>query len=87
MPRCSGLTVTINRSDLETVMMGMKSLRAQIADGTAKAEGDEEILAHLAETLAVFTPSFEMLPGTAATGAAPSNGNPYEVDQLELRGE
>ena len=81
------LTVTIDRSDLETVMMGVKTLRAQIADGTARAEGDEEILARLAETLAVFTPTFEMLPGTASNGGEPTDGNPYEVDDLELRGE
>ena len=34
------LTLTINRSDLEQTMMGAKTLKAQIADGTAKAEGD-----------------------------------------------
>ncbi len=80
------LTVTINRSDLEMVMMGVKSLRAQIADGTASAEGDTEIIGRLAETLAVFTPTFEMVPGTGAQ-AAPTNGNPYEIDEVELRGE
>ena len=34
------LTLTINRSDLEQTMMGLKTLEAQIADGTAKVEGD-----------------------------------------------
>ena len=34
------LTLTINRSDLEQTMMGAKTLEAQIADGTAKVEGD-----------------------------------------------
>jgi len=81
------LTITINRSDLEMVMMGVKSLRAQIADGVATAEGDEEILPRLAATLAVFTPTFEMLPGTARNGGQPADGNPYEVVEVELRGE
>jgi alkyl sulfatase BDS1-like metallo-beta-lactamase superfamily hydrolase len=81
------LTVTINRSDLEAVMMGVKSLRAQIADGTATAEGDQEILARLAATLEAFTPNFEMLPGTAQNGGKPVEGNPYEVTEVELRGE
>ncbi len=81
------LTITINRSDLEMVMMGVKSLRAQIADGVAKAEGDEEILPRLAATLTVFTPTFEMLPGTATNGGQPVDGNPYEVVEVELRGE
>ena len=34
------LTLTINRADLEQTMMGAKTLEAQIADGTAKVEGD-----------------------------------------------
>ena len=34
------LTLTINRSDLEQTMMGAKTLDGQIADGTAKVEGD-----------------------------------------------
>ena len=38
------LTLTINRSDLEQTMMGAKTLEAQIADGTAKVEGDAGIL-------------------------------------------
>ena len=33
------LTLTINRSDLEQTMMGVKTLEAQIADGTAKVRG------------------------------------------------
>ena len=36
--------LTINRSDLEQTMMGAKTLEAQIADGTAKVEGDVGIL-------------------------------------------
>jgi alkyl sulfatase BDS1-like metallo-beta-lactamase superfamily hydrolase len=80
------LTVTIDRSDLELVMTGRKSLRAQIADGTARADGDAEIIGRLAETLAVFTPTFEMVPGTRGD-AVPASRNPYEVDDVELRGE
>jgi Alkyl sulfatase C-terminal len=34
------LTLTINRSDLEHTMIRAKSLEAQIADGTAKIQGD-----------------------------------------------
>ena len=80
------LTLTINRADLEPVMMGVKTLRAQIDDGTAKAEGNTEILGQLASTLAVFDPRFEVMPGTRA--APPEEDlNPYEVGPLEVRGE
>jgi alkyl sulfatase BDS1-like metallo-beta-lactamase superfamily hydrolase len=60
------LTLTINRSDLEQTMMGAKSLEAQIADGTAKVEGDAGILKQLASTMVEFDPRFEIMPGTKA---------------------
>ena len=51
---------------------------AQIADGTAKVKGDTEIIGQLAATLAVFSPMFEILPGTQRDGKAEEQ-NPYEV--------
>jgi alkyl sulfatase BDS1-like metallo-beta-lactamase superfamily hydrolase len=80
------LTITINRSDLEAVMMGMKSLRAQIADGTAKAEGNSEIIGQLASTLVTFDPRFEIMPGTKGPSPA-ADLNPYEVGPVDLHGE
>jgi alkyl sulfatase BDS1-like metallo-beta-lactamase superfamily hydrolase len=80
------LTITINRSDLETVMMGAKTLEAQIADGTAKAEGNTEILKQLASTMVVFDPQFEILPGTRGP-ATPEDLNDYEYGSFEIRGE
>lgn len=41
------LTLSINRSDLEQTMVGAKTLDAQIADGTAKVQGDVNLLATL----------------------------------------
>jgi alkyl sulfatase BDS1-like metallo-beta-lactamase superfamily hydrolase len=58
------LTLTINRSDLEQTMMGVKPLEAQIADGTAKVQGDVSVLAQLAGTMVDFDPRFEVMPGT-----------------------
>jgi hypothetical protein len=46
-------------------MMGAKKLADQIADGTAKVEGDVGILEQLASTLVAFDPRFEIMPGTA----------------------
>jgi alkyl sulfatase BDS1-like metallo-beta-lactamase superfamily hydrolase len=59
------LTITINRTDLEQVMMGAKSLKAQIEDGTATTEGNLELLDTLASTMVTFEIGFEILPGTA----------------------
>jgi alkyl sulfatase BDS1-like metallo-beta-lactamase superfamily hydrolase len=58
------LTLTINRSDLEQTMMGAKTLEAQITDGTAKVDGDVEVLKQLAATMVDFDPRFEIMPGT-----------------------
>ena len=45
-------------------MMGAKTLEAQIADGTAKVEGDASILKQLASIMVEFDPRFEIMPGT-----------------------
>ena len=41
-------------------MMGAKTLEAQIADGTARIEGDASVLAQLASTMVDFDPRFEI---------------------------
>ena len=73
------LTLTINRSDLQQTMMGAKTLDAQIADGTAKVEGDASILKQLASTMVDFDPRFEIMPGTKPGGAEVAHTNSYEV--------
>jgi len=73
------LTLTINRSDLEKTMMGAKTLDAQIAEGTAKVEGDAGVLKQLASTMVEFEPRFEVLPGTQARTAEPLKADPYEA--------
>ena len=72
------LTLTINRSDLELTMMGVKTLDAQVADGTAKLQGDAKILKQLASAMVVFDPRFEIMPGTKAAVVA-LNEDPYEA--------
>jgi alkyl sulfatase BDS1-like metallo-beta-lactamase superfamily hydrolase len=72
------LTLTINRSDLEMTMMGVKSMESQIADGTATVEGDAGIISRLASTLVVFSPDFPMVPGARSDGDVQEQ-NPYEV--------
>ena len=73
------LTLTINRSDLEQTMMGTKTLEAQIADGTAKLEGDANILQQLASTMVDFDPRFEIMPGTKAKLVKVAHADPYEA--------
>ena len=82
------LSITINRSDLELIMGGVKSFAASIEDGTAKAKGDIDLLARIAKTLVTFQANFEVLPGTAGPVGA-VDLNPYAVseDSIQISGE
>jgi len=73
------LTLTINRTDLEQTMMGAKTLEAQLADGTAKVQGDVAILKQLASTFVDFDPRFEIMPGTKARDAKVAKAEDYEA--------
>jgi alkyl sulfatase BDS1-like metallo-beta-lactamase superfamily hydrolase len=73
------LTLTINRSELELTMMGVKKLEDQLKDGTAKAVGDVSILGKLAATMVEFDPRFEVMPGSKARTAKVAN-DPYEAE-------
>ena len=73
------LTLTINRSDLELTMMGTKTLEAQIADGTAKIQGNAGVLKQLASTMVEFDPRFEIMPGTKSVTVV-AQEDPYEAD-------
>jgi alkyl sulfatase BDS1-like metallo-beta-lactamase superfamily hydrolase len=75
------LSITINRSDLEQVMMGVKSFMAQVEDGTAKTEGDLGVLEQLATTMVDFDLLFEVLPGTKEPSDT-EDLNDFEVGQM-----
>ena len=60
-------------------MMGAKTLEAQIADGTAKVQGDASILKKLTSTMVDFDPRFEIMPGTKARDAKVAHADSYEA--------
>ncbi|MFO1396487.1 MAG: alkyl sulfatase dimerization domain-containing protein [Burkholderiales bacterium] len=64
------LTVTVNRSDLNLVMMGVRTFDDLVAAGKAKFEGDRKPFDQLRGILVGFSPTFEILPGTAARAPA-----------------
>ena len=80
------LTLTINRSDLEQVMMGKKTLEAQAVAGKAKLEGNPKVLAQLGSTMVDFEVLFEILPGTKGESKK-KDLNDFEVGPIELSGE
>jgi alkyl sulfatase BDS1-like metallo-beta-lactamase superfamily hydrolase len=67
------LTVTINRADLEPVMMQRTTFRAQAEAGRARFEGNAKVLEQLMGCLVQFDQYFEIMPGTKPVPAA---GNP-----------
>ena len=75
------LAITIDRSDLEQVMMGVKWFTAQIEDGTAQTEGDLGVLEQLASTIIDFDLFFEILPGTGGT-RVDADLNDFEVGPI-----
>ncbi len=75
------LTVTVNRADLNLVMMGQASFDDLLRDGKAKFEGDRTGFDRLRAILVPFTPDFEILPGTAPKQAAAAP-KPFEVRDL-----
>jgi len=77
------LTVTVNRADLNQVMMGAASFDDLIKAGTAKFDGNRAGLDQLRSILVPFTPDFEIMPGTAPKkpAAAPK---PFEVGDIAV---
>jgi alkyl sulfatase BDS1-like metallo-beta-lactamase superfamily hydrolase len=72
------LTVTVNRADLNQVMMGAASFDDLVAAGKAKFDGDRKGFDQLRSILVPFTPDFEILPGTAPKQASKAP-KPFEV--------
>jgi len=68
------LTVTVNRADLNQVMMGVASFDDLIKAGKAKFDGNRAGFDQLRSILVPFTPDFEILPGTAPK--TPTKGLP-----------
>ncbi len=72
------LTITVNRADLNGVMMGQASFDDLIKAGKAKFDGDRTGFDQLRSILVPFTPDFEILPGTAPKQHA-NPPKPFEV--------
>ena len=57
-------TVTMNRTDLDTVIMGQATLASLLQAGIGSIEGNQGVLLQLASVLVEFSPGFEVMPGT-----------------------
>lgn len=60
------LTITINRSDLNSIMLGQATFDQLIEEGKARFEGNRAPFDLLKDSLVQFDMGFEILPGTGA---------------------
>jgi alkyl sulfatase BDS1-like metallo-beta-lactamase superfamily hydrolase len=67
------LRITINRADLEPIMMRKATFVSQAAAGRASLQGNPQVLQQLMACLSDFDQYFEIMPGTKAVVAAPSS--------------
>jgi alkyl sulfatase BDS1-like metallo-beta-lactamase superfamily hydrolase len=78
------LSITVNRSDLETVMAGKATFDELLAAGKATFVGDRKPFDQLRSILVRFTPDFELIPGTRAAKEPTPTAvkDPFEVQEL-----
>ena len=58
------VTIIMDRSDLEMVIMGQETLGSQLQSGVGTVTGNQAVLLQLASVLVIFESSFEVMPGT-----------------------
>ena len=58
------VTISMNRSDLNTVIIGDLTLAEQLRSGIGTVQGNVAVLEQLAGVLVDFEPGFEIMPGT-----------------------
>jgi alkyl sulfatase BDS1-like metallo-beta-lactamase superfamily hydrolase len=81
------LTITLNRSDLNSVMGGTKTFDQLISEGKAKFVGNRQAFDDLRNSLTTFTPDFELMPGTKSKVVTPHNLDPLVVRESAELGE
>ncbi len=71
------LTITLNRADLEEIMIGKSKLAELAKAGRAKLDGNAGVLDQLAAAIGTFDPLFQIMPGTK-----PPAGKPKAKDEV-----
>lgn len=57
-------SISMNRSDLDQVIMGQATLASQLGSGNGQVTGNAAVLQQLVSVLVEFDPVFEIMPGT-----------------------
>jgi alkyl sulfatase BDS1-like metallo-beta-lactamase superfamily hydrolase len=73
------LTITVNRVELEKVMGGAATFDDLLKAGKAKFDGERKGFDAIRAAMTTFTPTFEMMPGTAPKEPTKAVKKPLEV--------
>jgi alkyl sulfatase BDS1-like metallo-beta-lactamase superfamily hydrolase len=73
------LTITLDRAELNRVMMGTASFEQLVQEGKARMQGNAGVLKQLGSLMVAFKPDFEILPGTAPTQRQVPPGRPFAL--------
>ena len=73
------LTITLDRTELEKVMIGEATFDDLLKGGKAKFEGDRKGFDVIRAAMTTFTPTFEMMPGTAPKEPAKASKKPLQA--------
>jgi alkyl sulfatase BDS1-like metallo-beta-lactamase superfamily hydrolase len=72
------MTITVDRSDLESVMMGVATFDDLVGQGKATMEGNRKAFDDLRAMLVQFSMGFQILPGTGGTSLTAAPAKPFE---------
>jgi alkyl sulfatase BDS1-like metallo-beta-lactamase superfamily hydrolase len=71
------LTLTLNRADLNRVMLGVATFDSLAKEGRVAFKGDRNAIYKLRDLLVTFTPDFEFIPGSAPSKRQVPPGRPF----------
>lgn len=72
------LTITLNRTDLTQVMMGASTFEQLEQEGKVRFDGDRRPFNELRSILTVFTPDFQIFPGTVNARPVQTTVKPFQ---------
>ena len=78
------LTITVDRAELNRVMLGVATFDQLGQEGKATFDGDRTAITKLRDLMVTFTPDFEFIPGSAPEKRQVPPGRPFALPELNL---
>jgi len=76
------LTLTLDRADLNGVMLGVATFDSLAQAGKARFDGDRTAISKLRDLMVTFTPDFEFIPGSAPEKRQVPPGRPFALPDI-----